>query len=84
MERKSVSSHDTAVPVGCEFKRRQAEEGSLEIPDHFSPLRTFAQLFNFQCFQLPYQPEKFALAIDGIFFNGRLKNLVASGLAFIC
>lgn len=65
MERKSVSSHDTAVPVGCAFKRRQAEEESLEIPadqkwDYFSPLRTFAQLFNFQCFQLPYQPEKFA------------------------
>lgn len=68
MERKSVSSHDTAVPVGCEFKRRQAEEKSLEIPadqewDSFTPLRTFAQLFNFQCFQLPYQPEKFALQL---------------------
>lgn len=68
MERKSASSHDTAVPVGCEFKRRQAEERSMEIPadqerDYFSPLRAFAQLFDFQCFQLPYQPEKFAWQI---------------------
>ena len=65
MERKSASSRDTAVPVGYEFKRRQAEERIMEIPadqdrDYFSPLRTFAQLSDFQCFQLPYQPEKFA------------------------
>lgn len=79
MEGNSASSHDTAVLVGCEFKRRQAEEWSMEISadqewDYFSPLRTFAQLFDFQCFQLPYQTEKFAWQLTAYFSTEHLKN----------
>lgn len=73
-----MSSHDTAVPVGCEFKRRQTEEQSMEIPadqeqDYFSAIRTFAQLFDFQCFQLPYQPDKFAWQLTAYFSTEDLK-----------
>lgn len=50
----------------------------MEIPadqeqDYFSPLRTFAQLFGFQCFQLPYQPEKFAWQLTVYFSTEDLK-----------
>lgn len=50
----------------------------MEIPadqerDYFSPIRTFAQLFDFQCFQLPYQPEKFAWQLTAYFSTEDLK-----------
>lgn len=51
----------------------------MEIPadqeqDYFSPTRTFAQLFGFQCFQLPYQPKKCAWQSAAYFSTGDLKN----------
>lgn len=44
MERKSTSAHDATVSGGYEFKRRQVEEQSMEIPadqewDYFSSLK---------------------------------------------
>lgn len=61
----------------------------MEIPadqerDYFSPIRTFAQLFDFQCFQLPYQPEKFAWQLKAYFSTEDLKDLVASAPASDC